>query len=200
MRNKGFLLFFNALIIICVLGIISVSAVLFYNYHGGDFAVIWANPVAVIILAQNAVFVILAAVMLVFVAAQKKENRVPAVQAAAPAPAPGVPDVSRLVMLDKSGGVRAECDLKNARSLIVGKDEHSDAFLKFAAADGSVRHEYAVLNLEKKYWYIESVSELRNVGIRKDYDYLFRRLKSGKLYLLEPGDALEIAGEKIVVK
>ena len=198
MRNKGFLLFFNALIIICVLGIISVSALLFYNYYDGDFAAVWNNPVAVIILAQNAVFVILAAVMLIFVATQKKENRVPAVQAAVPAP--GIPDVSRLVMLDKSGGVKAECDLRNTRSLIVGKDEHSDAFLKFAAADGSVRHEYAVLNLEKKYWYIESVSELRNVGIRKDYDYLFRRLKSGTLYLLEPNDALEIAGEKIVVK
>jgi len=189
MRNKGFLLFFTVFLIVCVSGIM-LAAVLFYNIDG--FEGLSNNPVMLIIVMQNAVFIFLAAIMLVFVAMQKKENP-------APAPPAYVPAVSKLVMMDQSGGVRAECILTDKRTLVIGKNEHADEYLKYAG-DGSVTHEYAVLNLERNYWYIEAVSELRNVGIRKDYDYVFRRLKSGTLYLIEPNDAIEIAGEKIVVK
>ena len=72
--------------------------------------------------------------------------------------------------------------------------------MKYVVAEGALTHEYAVLNLEKNYWYIEAISDLRNVGIRKEYDYIFRRLKSNMLYLIEQNDVIEIAGEKIVIK
>jgi len=196
MRNKGFLLFFTVFFFVCVLGVTVAAALVFYNfYDSAGFDGRWGHPVMTVILAQNAVFMISGVIMLVFVAMQKKENAAPAA-----APPTYVPAVSKLVILDKTtGGVRAECLLTDKRTLVIGKNAHTDEYLKYAG-DGSVMHEYAALNLERNYWYIEAVSELRNVGIRKDYDYVFRRLKIGTLYLIEPNDAIEIAGEKIVVK
>ena len=191
MRNKRFLIFFNICFILCVAGITIATAYLYFNGSIGTEN----NLIVVIMTIQNIIFIIMSLVVLIYAAttAAPKNEKSTVVAASVPA-------VSKLLLTGKSGESGTEFNLMGKRSLIIGKDGHSDESLKYVDMEGSLTHEYAVLNLEGNYWYIESVSDLRNVGIRKDYDYIFRRLKSNMLYLIEQNDVIEIAGEKIIVK
>jgi len=189
MRNKKFLIFFNICFILVVAGITAATA---YLYSGGGIGA--ENKfVVVMMVLQNIIFIVLSLAVLIYAAASPKNEK--SAVSAAPAPA-----VSKLILMGKSGETGTEFNLTDKQSLIIGKDRHSDESLKYAVTDGSLTHEYAVLNLEKNYWYIEAISDLRNVGIRKDYDSVSRRLKSNMLYLIERNDVIEIAGEKIIVK
>lgn len=185
MRNKIFLIIIDVCFILCVSGI----TVFTYLTFRDD---IKTDSIVFIMLVQNMTFVVLALIALIYIALSKKEQDAP--------DDISVPYVSKLLKLNEAGDIKSEYDLKNKKSLIIGQNEHEENELIYAVVGGSLKYEYAVLNLEKNYWYIEAISEIWGVGIRKEYDGLFRRLKNDKPCLIGKNDVIEIAGEKIIVR
>ncbi|MCL2815618.1 MAG: hypothetical protein FWD23_13540 [Oscillospiraceae bacterium] len=110
------------------------------------------------------------------------------------------PYVSKLTVLKESGDIKSEYQLANKKALIIGKSNRDENELEYSGTGGAFKYEYAVLNLEKNYWYIEAVSESYGVGIKKEHDSIFRRLRTGKPCLMGKNDVIEIAGERIIVR
>ena len=180
MRNKIFLIVFAVCFILCVSGI----TVFAYLTFRDDM-----DMIVFIMIIQNMAFAGLALVALIYIASSKKEPRNP--------DDASIPYVSKLLAIKGAG----EINLKNKKSLVIGKRANgSGGGLAYAITGGSLEHEYAVLNSEKNYWYIEAFSEAHAIGIRREHDGVFRVLNVGKPYLLGKNDIIEIEGEQVIAR
>ena len=193
MRNKKFLIIIDVLFILCAVACAAGAGVFIYLTRGESISAAGGvYGLGLVALAQNAVFFILGVAGLIYMASSKKTR-----------PDDGglsFPYVSKLTVLKESGDVRSEYQLAGKKSIIIGKSDRDESELEYSGTGGALRFEYAVLNLEKYYWYVEAVSDTLGVGIRKEHDGVFRRLKTGKPCLIGKNDVLEIAGERVVVR
>ena len=190
MRNKAFVILIDICIILCA--VLCAAGAGVYIYLGEDAG--GADRLALILLVQNAVFFIAGFTVLIFAAVSKKEEE----------PEPDqkltVPYISRLMSMKDTGDIKSDYDLVNKKAIIIGKNDLEESGLEYAGMGDTLKHEYAVMNLEKNYWYIEAVSDVYGVGVRKEHDSVFRRLRTGKPCLMGKNDIIEIAGEKIIVR
>ena len=196
MRNKTFFIVIDLFFIICAASCAAGALVYLYWLSENGlpiFGSIGAGAVACVVLAQNTVFFFAGSVALIYAATKKEEQP-------EPDGSMSFPYVTRLTTMKESGEIKYEYDLSNQKALVIGKGDHEDSGLEYAGAGGSLKHEYAVLNLEKNYWYIEAISETYGIGMRKEHDSVFRRLRTDKPCLLGKNDVIEIAGERIVVR
>ena len=194
MRNKTFLIIIDVCFILCVVLCAAGAGAFVYLLRGDSISVDeGVFGIACVVLIQNAVFFLAGVVVLIYAAAQKKARSEPDAGLS-------FPYVSKLTVLKESGDVKSEYQLANKKALIIGKSDRDESELEYSGSGGALKHEYAVLNLEKNYWYIEAVSESYGVGIRKEHDGIFRRLRTGKPCLVGKNDVLEIAGERIIVR
>ena len=192
MRNKIFLIIIDVCFILCAASCAAGTGVFAYLLQGDGVSVAeGVYGIALVVLGQNAVFFMAGAAGLIYMAASKK---------ARPEPDAPIPYVSKLTALKESGDVKSEFQLANKKALIIGKSDCDEKELEYSGSGGALKCEYATLNLEKNYWYIEAISESYGVGIRKEHDSVFRRLKTGKPCLIGKNDVIEIAGERIIVR
>ena len=194
MRNKIFLIIIDVCFILCVVSCAAGAGVFIYLLKGDSISITEGiYGIALVVLVQNTVFFIAGIAGLIYVAAAKKTRPEPDENLS-------FPYVSKLTVLKESGDIKSEYQLANKKALIIGKSDRDETELEYSGSGGALKYEYATLNLEKNYWYIEAVSESYGVGIRKEHDSVFRRLRTGKPCLIGRNDVIEIAGEKIIVR
>ena len=193
MRNKIFLIITDVFLILCVASCAAGAGVFIYLLNGDSITVSESvYGIAFVVLIQNAVLFILGVAGLIYAASRKKQ--------AEPDGNLSFPYVSKLTVLKESGDVKSEYQLANKKAVIIGKSDRDEKELEYSGTGGALQYEYAVLNLEKNYWYLEAVSESYGVGIRKEHDSIFRRLRTDKPCLIGRNDIIEIAGERIIVR
>ena len=191
MRNKIFFIVIDICLILCAAACAAGIGVLIYLLRGDLISLTnGVFGIALVALGQNAVFFIAGVAALIYAASSKARP-----EADAP-----FPYISKLTVMKDSGEVKSEYPLASKKAIIIGKSDRDETELEYSGTGGALKYEYAVLNLEKNYWYLEAVSDSYGVGIRKEHDSVFRRLKTGKSCLIVKNDVIEIAGERIIVR
>ena len=186
MRNRIFLIFLST----CFFLFFTVITVFIFVFFMPSVENAESYAVAQIIVINNIVLIFFALVALIYMLlSQAWQNKKGA----------SVPYVTRLLTAAADGEIKLECDLTDRTSIVIGKNEREESELVYTASGNVLQYEYAVLNLEKNYWYIEAVSVSQKIGIKKEYDDMFRKLKDKEPYHIMKGDVLEIAGKKIIV-
>ena len=194
MRKKVFLIIIDVCVVLCaVLCAVGAGAFIYLLRADGISIDDSVFGIACVALIQNAVFFILGIACLIYIAGKKKTQ-------SAPDGNLFFPYVSKLTVMKESGDIKSEYPLENKKAFIIGKSDRAETELEYSGSGGALKYEYAVLNLEKNHWYIEAVSESYGVGIRKEHDSVFRRLRTGKPCLMGKNDVIEIAGKRIIVR
>ena len=153
-----------------------------YNYyHGFIFSVYFIYN---LFLAQLIVFSVVACLILIFVAMPLYDKMRGATN-----------EISKIVLLSEMNVPVDEYTLFGRTYMLIGRSETSYISL----GTDRVANEYAVINRVKNYWYIERVSDERNVGLKRAGEQYVYKLKPGLCYKLQINDTIYVENERLLV-
>ena len=104
-------------------------------------------------------------------------------------------NIQKLVRLSDSNTPVDECSLVNRTSVLLCKAD--DVYFSFHEGRYPA-DEYAVLNLVHRTWYVERVSEIQSVGIKRAGEQYVYRLKVNTSYKLGRNDTIYLDSERIL--
>lgn len=106
-----------------------------------------------------------------------------------------------LLLVNGEGKIKSEFLLRDKHSfLITGKKNGREVFAESTPQPEPGRYLYGICNLVGGYWYFESVSGERPVGLRRGNENVIYRLKQGIPYQLSASDVIYADTCKIVIK
>lgn len=111
--------------------------------------------------------------------------------------------ITKLVLVDDNGKSVRTWIIENKVSLLIGKSTlqgEVDIDLSSTEYHELVSRQHAVLNYSNDTWFIEDLDSRNGSGIQRANESEKFRIEPGKLYRLNPGDAIYIANTKILLK
>jgi hypothetical protein len=104
--------------------------------------------------------------------------------------------ISKIVLLSETNTPTDEFFLINRTSALIVKNEN-DVYISL---EGDVTaDEYAVINCVENWWYIERISDVRSVGLKRTEEQYVYKLKAGMCYRLQRNDVIYIENERLLV-
>ena len=108
-------------------------------------------------------------------------------------------DITKIVLLSENENAMIDkysLDLSNKTSALICKGDT----IYFRLTEGALpTEEYAVLNRVEQYWYIESITDARRVGIKRAGEQYVYKLKKNMPYRLQSNDVIHIKKERLLI-
>lgn len=104
-------------------------------------------------------------------------------------------DISKIVLLSDTNTPTDEFLLINRTSAMIVKGD----FVYISLEKDILADEYAVLNRVDNLWYIERVSDIRSVGLKRAGEQYVYKLKPDILYKLNINDTVYIENERLLL-
>jgi len=104
--------------------------------------------------------------------------------------------ITKMALLSESNTIMNEYHLDNKTSTLICLSD--TVYFNFLEGNKN-NEEYAVLNKIGNDWYIERISEERNVGIKRAGEQYVYKLKTGSVYRVQNNDVVYIGNERLLV-
>lgn len=112
--------------------------------------------------------------------------------------------ITKIVLLTGDGEKEKEWYVKDAPSLLIGKNFQTSGAVDIDLADNQyadyIDTEHAVINRVDEFWYLEDLDSANGVGIKRYGTSSNFRIKPGKSYKLDIDDIIYIAKIRLIVK